>query len=127
MDVGYIYGLDEESERGELISMLHPWDERNRFNDDKWVPQSRLRVGTINLKKDLENSELLVVNKDHLFRKVMAGLTIIFNGLSCNVQKKEFYNIVTPKRRVTVYSFHETNGAIGKGNGDWSFSGAQTT
>ena len=68
MDVGYIYGLDEESERGELISMLHPWDERNRFNDDKWVPQSRLRVGTINLKKDLENSELLVYTNANIIQ-----------------------------------------------------------
>ena len=84
----------------------------NRFNDGKCDPSGRFWAGTMDDGHGLKAmGSLYTLERDLMVKKKQTGLTIP-NGLVWDADKKTFYHIDTPTRKVMAFDYDDHNGEI---------------
>lgn len=111
---GY-YRINPTNGDEELLGEVEKDISSNRFNDGKVDPFGNYWAGTMDMNEKSPAGALYVYTHEGDLKKVLNHFTIS-NGLSWNYEKKKFYHIDTPTRKVMVYDFdencHLTNGKV---------------
>jgi sugar lactone lactonase YvrE len=100
-------------ESGELTPIADPEADRpnNRFNDAKCDPAGRLWGGTMSMAKEKQAGSLYCLDADSKIEQKVRRVTTS-NGLAWSPDKRTFYYIDTPTRRVDAFDYDIDTGAI---------------
>jgi sugar lactone lactonase YvrE len=98
--------IDPETGFERVLTETETDIKNNRFNDGKVDPYGNYWAGTMDMNENEPVASLYVFTSDGKLRKVMDGQTIS-NGLAWDVNRKVFYHIDTPTRKVMAYNYDE--------------------
>ncbi len=111
---GY-YRINPENGDEELLGEVEKNIASNRFNDGKVDPFGNYWAGTMDMNEKSPTGALYVYTSEGELKKVLDSFTIS-NGLAWNYEKRKFYHIDTPTRKVMAYDFNDkcdlTNGKV---------------
>ncbi|WP_291766232.1 SMP-30/gluconolactonase/LRE family protein [Caldivirga sp. UBA161] len=82
----------------------------NRFNDCKCDPMGRLVAGTMDMSERNPTGSLYILDSRGL-RRILASVTIS-NGIAWSSDGSVMYYIDSPTRRVTVFKYDKSEGAL---------------
>ncbi|MCZ7647670.1 MAG: SMP-30/gluconolactonase/LRE family protein [Planctomycetota bacterium] len=106
-----IAALDTVTGKVEILKAVAFDDPNSRFNDGKCDPQGRLWVGTLEYDFKPGHASLFRVDADLTVTKMVDKVTIS-NGLCWSLDRKTFYYIDTPTRRIDAFDYDERSGNI---------------
>jgi sugar lactone lactonase YvrE len=82
-----------------------------RMNDGACDARGRLWAGTMSLRGDTRGAALYRLDPDLTVRRMLPGLSVS-NGLGWSPDGDTLYHVDSPRRRVDVYDYDDTAGAI---------------
>jgi sugar lactone lactonase YvrE len=95
--------------------LVAPVDEQRsdtRMNDGACDSRGRFWAGTMSLVGDTRSAALYRLDVDLSVTRVLPGLSIS-NGIGWSPDDRLMYHVDTPRRRIDVYEFDASSGAIG--------------